>query len=222
VRGDLVTGAGIEQAVDGVDVIAHCATGAADGGVRGLTYRYSRATDVEPTRRMLDLARSKGSPHVVYISIVGVDAIPLGYYRAKLETEAVIASSGLPSSILRTTQWHTLAWEFCERFTRLPVVLVPKGVRSQLLDASEVSERMAKLVTSRTSGRVPDMGGPHVLEFADIVRAYLRATGKKRAVASVRFPGKTMRAFAGGHNLAPEHPDGKITWGDWLAANASR
>lgn len=222
VRGDLVTGDGISEAVAGVDVIAHCASGAGDSGVRGITYRHSRRTDVEPTRRMLDLAKAKGEPHVVYISIVGVDKVPLGYYRAKLETEQVIAASGLPHTILRTTQWHTLAWEFCNRFTRLPLVLVPKGVRSQLMDAGEVAERMAELVKKRPHGRVPDMGGPHVLEFADIVRAYLRATGKKRAVSSVRYPGKTMRAFAEGHNLAPDHADGKITWDDWLAANATR
>lgn len=219
VRGDLVTGEGIDEAVAGADVIVHCASGT--GTARGLTYSSARRTDVEATRAMLERAKRFGSPWIVYISIVGIDEIPLGYYRAKLEAEGVIAGSGLPHTILRTTQWHTLAWEFCTRLTRFPVVAAPKGVRLQLLDPGEVAGRMARLVDAPVEGRAPDMGGPEKLEMADVVRTYLRAVGKRRAVVAVPYPGRTMRALREGHNLAPEHTDGTITWAAWLERHAA-
>lgn len=221
VRGDLVTGAGIDEAVTGVDLIVHCATGAADSGPRGLGYKPTLRSDVIPTRALLDKALASGHPRFVYISIVGVDKIPLGYYRGKLECEQAIERSGLPYTILRTTQWHTLAWEFCRRLSTSPVVAVPKGVRSQLMDPSEVAERMVSLIDGGADGHAADMGGPRVLTFREIAHSYLRATGKRRAVVDVPMPGKAVRGFRGGHNLTPEHADGKITWEHWLSQHVS-
>lgn len=95
--GDLRSGEGIDAAVTGADVVIHCATTLGRG-------------DVEATRRLTDaVARQPdGSPHLVHISIVGIDRIPLGYYRAKLEAERIIESSQVPWTILRATQFHDL------------------------------------------------------------------------------------------------------------------
>lgn len=217
-QGDLVTGAGIAEAVDGIDVLVHCATGAADNGARGLGYKISRKTDVEPTERLIKLLGP--NVHIVYISIVGVDKIPLGYYRAKLESEQIIERSGRPFTILRTTQWHTLPAEFFARLSKTPIVFIPKGLKSQLLDPEEVAQRMASLVQAGPSGRAPDMGGPEILEFKDIGKMWLRATKKSRAVVEVPVPGKAIQGFRAGYNLTPEHADGKVTFEQWLAANS--
>src|SRR5205823_5147203 len=64
VVGDLVSGVGVDRAVGGVDVVVHCASG--------------RTGDVAAARCLLAAARTQAVvPHVVYISIVGVDAIPV-------------------------------------------------------------------------------------------------------------------------------------------------
>ena len=220
VQGNLATGHGIADAVAGADMIVHCASGT--GTVRGLMYRSAKKTDVDATANMLASAKEQGgAPHVVYISIVGIDKIPLGYYRAKLETEKVIASSGLPHTIFRTTQWHTLAEELCGRLARAPFVVVPKGVRMQLLDPGEVADRMLALVRSPIAGRADDVGGPEALEVADVARAYLDAKGKRRRVSAMRLPGRTVAAFAEGHNLTLEHADGRVTWASWLRSSAT-
>src|SRR5690606_37396779 len=77
VQGDLDTGAGLTAAVAGVDVIVHCAS--------ATDYRRPER-DVEQTRKLL-AAVGDARPHLLYISIVGVDKIQFGYYRAKLATE---------------------------------------------------------------------------------------------------------------------------------------
>jgi nucleoside-diphosphate-sugar epimerase len=70
--GDLKTGRGVGAAVAGADVIVHCATGLGDVGA---------------AQHLIASARRAGSPHLTYISIVGVDRTPAGYYKSKLKVE---------------------------------------------------------------------------------------------------------------------------------------
>src|SRR2546429_5743133 len=86
---DLLTGAGLAEALDGTDVIVHCAT---DG-------RH----DVDATRNLIAAASGQ---HLVYVSIVGIDRIPFPYYRLKLACERLVEECGLPWTTLRATQFH--------------------------------------------------------------------------------------------------------------------
>jgi uncharacterized protein YbjT (DUF2867 family) len=191
VRGDLETGEGIVAALDGVDVIAHCAT-AAD-------YRRPRR-DVEQTRRLL-LAAGDRRPHIVYISIVGIDEIPFRYYKAKLECEELIKDSGLPWTIFRATQFHELALLFLHLMTKLPLVIVPRGMKGQPVDVDEVAARMAGLVLGEPAGHAPDMGGPRIEDAAEMVRTYLDMTKRRRPVVQAPLPGKVMAGFRAGHHM---------------------
>jgi uncharacterized protein YbjT (DUF2867 family) len=80
VVGDVQTGDGLDAALDGVDTIVHC---------------------VYPTEHLVAAAKRAGSPHLVYVSIVGIDRIPFGFYRKMLANERTIAESGLPWTVLR-------------------------------------------------------------------------------------------------------------------------
>jgi uncharacterized protein YbjT (DUF2867 family) len=215
VIGDLDTGAGLDAATTGVDVIVHCASATGK-----LSYGSVKRTDVAGTARLLEAAKRGGSPHVVYISIVGIDVVPLGYYRAKREAEGLIERSGLPFSILRTTQWHTFVPKAAEPFMRFPIIVLPKGFCMQLLDVGEVADRMMALVEAGPSGRAPDMGGPEVIPAVDAFRDWLRAIGKRRIVTSLPVPGKIGSSLRDGGNLTPNRA-GKITWAEWLASRST-
>jgi uncharacterized protein YbjT (DUF2867 family) len=78
-----------------VDAIVHCASDPSK----------ARQTEIGGTENLLLAARAD-VPHVVYVSIVGVDRNPISYYQAKLAAERVIESSLLPWTILRATQFH--------------------------------------------------------------------------------------------------------------------
>lgn len=196
--GDLGTGAGIAEAVDGVDTIVHCATTVRRGG------------DVEATQKLLGTGA-----HLVYISIVGIDKIPFFYYNNKLAAERLIEKSGEPWTILRATQFHDLVAGFTKSQLLLPVVATVKG-RFQPIDVRDVADRLVELALGRPQGRVPDIGGPEVRDAADLARACLAAAGKRRPVVTVPLGGKAGRAFRAGGNLTPEHADGKITFEDYL------
>jgi uncharacterized protein YbjT (DUF2867 family) len=194
---DYKTGAGLAEAVKDVSAIVHCANNYA-------------GTAVED--RLVEAARKAGGPHLVYISIVGIDRIPYSYYRTKLAAEQVVISSGLPWTILRATQFHDLIFKIFDVVARSPVVPVPAGIAVQPIDAGEVADRLVELAAGKPAGRVPDIGGPQVRDGAELARVYLTSLGKRRLLLPIWLPGKTFRAFRDGHHLTREHAVGQITF----------
>lgn len=209
VRGDMTTGEGLDRATDGVSAIVHCAS--ATGSLRG------RPDDVDGTRRLIHAARAHGSPHLVFISIVGVDGQPMPYYRMKRAAEEVVEAGDLPWTILRTTQFHRFVARIVAGLSHLPVVPVPKDVDIQPIAVEEVADRLVDVAAGEPAGRLPDVGGPEVLGFDHLARTYLEAHGKHRRVVEVPIPGEVARAFREGHHLCPDRAIGTVTWQRFLA-----
>jgi uncharacterized protein YbjT (DUF2867 family) len=195
VVGDVRTGDGLDAAMDGVDTIVHC---------------------VYPTQQLVAAAKRAGAPHLVYVSIVGIDRVPFGFYRMMLANERVIAEAGLPWTVLRATQFHDLIAFMLRMLAKPPVVLLPSGLSFQPVDVREVGAELARLALGEPVGRAPDFGGPQVRPFNDLARSYLSIVGKRRAIVPIRLPGKVSRAFRAGGNLAPEHAAGAITFEQYL------
>ena len=212
VTGDLATGEGIEAAVEGVEIIVHLA-----GSSKG---------DDEKARHLVRAASRAGATHLVSISVVGADRVPVvsgvdramfGYFASKLAAERAVAESGLPWTTLRATQFHDLTLTTVRQMARLPVIPVPSGFRFQPIDADEVAARLVELALDPPGGLVPDMAGPRVYAMDELLRGYLRARRKHRLIMPVRLPGKAARAFRDGANLAPERAVGLRTWEEFLA-----
>ena len=204
VTGDLLEGEGIEPAVDGAELILHLA-----GGPKG---------DEEATRNLVRAASRAGVQHLVYISVIGADRVPLGYFRSKLGAERAVADSGVPWTTLRAAQFHDLVLTVVQKMAKLPVVPVPGGLRFQPVDSGEVAARLVELTLGKPAGLVPDLAGPKVYGMAELVRGYLQARGKRRLMMPVRMPGKAGRAYRAGENLSREGAFvGRRTWEDFLA-----
>jgi uncharacterized protein YbjT (DUF2867 family) len=210
--GDLATGEGIEAAVAGAGTVVHCA-----GSSKG---------DGDKALNLVRAASGAGVRHLVYISVVGADRVPIvsgidramfGYFGSKLAAERTVAGSGLPWTTLRATQFHDLLLTVAEQMAKLPVIPIPAGVRFQPVDAGEVAAQLVELTLGEPAGLVPDIAGPRVYGMADLIRGYLRARLKHRLMVPVRLPGKAARAVRAGANLAPERAVGHRTWEDFLA-----
>jgi uncharacterized protein YbjT (DUF2867 family) len=211
VTGDLTTGRGLHEAVRGASSVVHCAS----------DVRRPRR-DIEGTQRLLAAARSAGRPHLVYVSIVGVDRVPLGYYRTKLAVEQRVRDGGLPWTILRATQFHQLVLSALRGLARSPVMLVPAATSVQPVDPAEVAVRLVGLADGPAAGRVPDFGGPHVRTFVDLARCYLDATHRRRLLLPARIPGRVAAGYRRGGHLAPQHADGRKTFEEFLSAAGGR
>ena len=212
VTGDLASGEGIDAAVTGGGVVVHCA-----GGPKG---------DEDKARHLVEAATRAGARHLVYISVVGADRVPVasaidramfGYFGSKLAAERVVADSGLPWTTLRATQFHQSYLKVARQLARLPVVPVAAGFRFQPIDAGEVAARLVELALGPPAGLVPDLAGPRVYPMADLVRGYLRASGRHRPILPLPLPGKAARAIRSGATLAPDRAVGHLTWEEFLA-----
>ena len=204
---DLQSGAGLPQALDGTQTVLHLAT--------------NRRSDARATQHLLDAARTAGVQHLVYVSIVGVDAVPRGYYRSKLTCEELIASSGVPYTILRATQFHEFVADFLRPQRRLPRV-VTLDVPVQPISTAAVASRLASLAAaSPAHGRVDDLGGPDVLPLAEFARQWLEARGAapeaaRRRVVEWHLPGRLAAAYrAGLHTTGVPGPG--IPFAEWAA-----
>jgi uncharacterized protein YbjT (DUF2867 family) len=204
-QGDLLANTGVDAAVDGVDAIVHCAT------------QGTRNKDVASTENLITAARKAGVPHIIYVSIVGIDRIPLPYYKTKLRVERTLEASGVGHTVLRATQFHDLIkMSFAvQRFS--PALFAIKGVRFQPIDTRDVTMRLVELIDGEPAGRVADIGGPTVHTHAELARMYLAAGGGRRPVVEVPVPGRIVAAYRTGANLAPENPLGIVGFADYLA-----
>jgi uncharacterized protein YbjT (DUF2867 family) len=204
-QGDLLANTGVDAAVEGVDVVVHCATqGTGD-------------KDVTSTRNLIAAARTAGVTHIIYVSIVGIDRIPLPYYKTKLRVEHALEASGIGHSVMRATQFHDLVkMSFTlQRFA--PLLSTLKGVRFQPVDTRDVAARLVELVDREPAGRVADIGGPEVHTHAKLASMYLAAVGGRRRVVEIPVPGRIVAGYRSGANLAPDNPAGAVDFAAYLS-----
>jgi uncharacterized protein YbjT (DUF2867 family) len=210
---DIVTGEGLAAAVADMDVILHAASDP----------RGDPAADEEGTRRLAAAARAAHVGHLVFVSIVGIDRIPLPYYARKLAAERVLAESGQPHSILRATQFHSFI-DFLLRkaATAVPLVMpLPAGYSVQSVGLEDVAARLLRSIADGPCGLLPDFGGPERMTARQAARIWQAARRVHKPL--VPFPGfsAAARGFRGGHNTLPADtpPEnrGQLSWREWLA-----
>ncbi|MEU8513050.1 NAD(P)H-binding protein [Kitasatospora sp. NPDC048722] len=209
VVGDLVTGDGVAAAVAGVETVIDCAT--SEG-----------KKDLDGVRHLVAAAERAGVRHLVYVSIVGVDRVPIPYYRTKYACEQVVRESRLGWTVLRATQFHDLLLRFFGASAKLPVFPVLTGMRCQPVDVREAAGHVVELVGEGPSGYTPEVGGPQVRTYRDLAEAYLRATGRRRLLLPLSLPGQAVRELRAGGNLTPERAVGRGTFEETLAERFGR
>lgn len=204
VVGNLYTGAGVADALRGVDTVVHCA-------------QTPGKQDLELASNLTAAARRAGVRHLVLISIVGIESIPIGYYKQRVAIERIAESSGVPLTIQRATQFHSLLDRIFSAQRYSPVVLAPRW-RFQPVAAEEVAGRLAELAVGDPQGRVPDIGGPERLGMRDLLASWKAATGTRRPGLTMRLPGKLFASFDAGANLVAGEPFGRQTFAQYVAA----
>lgn len=209
---NLVTGAGLADALAGVDVVIDVSS------TRTLSDAQSRAFFGAVTRHLLDAELTAGVAHHVALSIVGVDLAPYSYYAGKVLQEELVARGPVPWTILRATQFHEFGSQLLQRMRFGPFVVVPR-MQSQPVAAREVAERLVELAMAAPAGRVPDLAGPRVERMADMVRRSAAASGVRGLIIEVPIPGAYGRAMRDGTLLARPGADiGAQTFDEWVVA----
>jgi uncharacterized protein YbjT (DUF2867 family) len=219
VVGDLVTGQGVDAAGAGAEVVLHCA---ATGKIN---------EDTAQARNLVEAAQEAGVRHLVNISVVGADRIPVesavdramfAYFAAQRAVEKAFEESGIPWTNLRATQFHDgFILMMVMGMSMLPAIPVPNGARFQPVDTDEVAAELARLTLGEPAGQALDIAGPKTYPLEELLRGYLKAVGKRRWLFHVSIPGRAAAAIRAGANLAPDRAVGTRTWEEYLAGLAA-
>lgn len=207
VRGDLATGFDLRTALAGAELVVHTAS-----DPRGDPWQV----DVAGTRRLVEAVDRDRLRHLVYVSIVGVDRIPFGYYRAKFAAEQVLLASGLPVTLLRVTQFHDFVDELLTTARRGPVLPVPMGWRVQPVDVAEVAAHLVDVAAGPPSGGVVEYGGPEALTVAELARAWAGARAPGAHVVATPVPGRMSAAVRDGAALPAGGARGRRSYAEHL------
>ncbi len=210
---DLVTAAGLEAALTGVDAVIDVAS----------IQTLKAATAIEfftaATGNLVSAAADAGVSHVVLLSIVGIDRIPYDYYAGKVAQEKVVEASRVPWTILRATQFHEFSAQMFARAKAGPLHIAPRA-RTQPVAAREVAERLVALAVGTPQGRATNFAGPREEQLADMIRAYARSQGYRGWIPALNVPGPQMAGMRAGHALpGPDADFGSQTFDQWLAAH---
>jgi uncharacterized protein YbjT (DUF2867 family) len=211
VIGDLVSGEGLAEALEGVTTVIHCAhdSSAPDNSITG-------------AGNLLKASKAAGVTHFVYISIAGIEpAADFPYYGVKLEEERMVMDSGLGWSILRSAQFCTLVHAVLTRLNKANFVMsVPRDITFRPIAVETVAHRLADIAMGPPQQRCRDLVGPQTRSLEDLAREWLQFRGRKKIV--LPFPSSTpgFKAFRKlAHGDADEAgPD----WTQWLMESMPR
>jgi uncharacterized protein YbjT (DUF2867 family) len=203
-----ITGEGLKQAMAGAQVVIDLANSPSFEAV--LEFFETSG------RNLLAAEAAAGIRHHVALSIVGTDRSVNGYFRAKVAQEKLIKASGIPYTIIRSTQFMEFLRGIADSGTDGNKVRIAPGL-FQPIAGDDVAANVADVALAPPRNGVVEIAGPERAPFNEFVARYLKAVGDPREV--VRDP--EARYFGGRveeHSLVPldEARLGRIGFDEWL------
>jgi uncharacterized protein YbjT (DUF2867 family) len=206
-----ITGEGLEKAVAGAEVVIDLANSPSFEDKAVLEFFQTSGRNLHAAEA------AAGVRHHVALSIVGTDrTADNGYFRAKLAQEKLIEASGIPYTIIRSTQFLEFVKGIADSSMAGDKVRVSPGL-FQPIAADDVAAMVADVALASPRNGIVEIAGPDRAPFNEIVARYLKAVGDQRQV--VRDP--EARYFGGRveeHSLVPlgEARLGRIGLDEWL------
>jgi uncharacterized protein YbjT (DUF2867 family) len=184
---DTVTGEGLKEAIDGAQVVIDVSDAPSRDPQVVLEFFETSG------RNLVAAEAAEGVRHHVTLSIVGTDRLPgSGYYRAKVAQEKLIEASGIPYTIIRSTQFFEFLASIADANTDGSVVRLAPGLL-QPIAADDVAAVVAEVAFANPRNGIVEIAGPERAPFNEIVARYLKAVNDRRNV--VRDP--EARYFGG-------------------------
>jgi uncharacterized protein YbjT (DUF2867 family) len=206
-----ITGEGLKEAMAGTQVVIDLANSPSFEDRAVLEFFETSG------RNLLAAEAASGVRHHVALSIVGTDRSPdSGYFRAKVVQEKLIEKSGIPYTIIRSTQFMEVLRAIADSSAAGGIVTVSPGL-FQPIAADDVAAIVAEVALAAPRSGIVEIAGPERAPFNENIARYLKAVGDPREV--VRDP--EARYFGGRveeRSLVPlgDARLGRIGFDEWL------
>src|SRR6516165_8570585 len=170
-----ITGEGLKQAMAGAQVAIDLANSPSFEDKAVLEFFETSG------RNLLAAEAAAGVRHHVALSIVGIDRTDNGYFRAKVAHEKLIRTSGIPYTIIRSTQFLEFLGGIATSSADGNIVRLPP-VLFQPIAAEDVAAVVAEVALAAPRNGIVEIAGPERAPFNEIVARYLKAVGDPREV----------------------------------------
>jgi len=206
-----ITGEGLNEAMAGAEVVIDLANSPSfeDEAVQ----KFFETSG----HNLLAAEAAAGVGHHVALSIVGSDRTPdNGYFRAKVVQERLIEASGIPYTVIRSTQFMEFLGGIANSNADGKTVRLSPGL-FQPIAADDVATMVADIALSAPRNGIVEIAGPERAPFNEIIARYLKAAGDPREVKcdpEARYFGGRVEE----HSLVPlaEARLGRTGLDDWF------
>jgi uncharacterized protein YbjT (DUF2867 family) len=211
-----ITGEGLKEAMAGAQVVIDLANSPSFEDTAVLEF-------FKTSGRNLHAAEAAASVrHQVALSIVGIDRTDNGYFRAKVVQEKLIETSGIPYTIIRSTQFLEFLGGIADSSADGNIVRISPCL-FQPIAADDVAAIVADVALAAPRNGIVEIAGPERAPFNEIVARYLKAVGDPRKVVSdaeARYFGGRVEE----RSLVPlgEARLGRIGFDEWLRRSQAR
>jgi uncharacterized protein YbjT (DUF2867 family) len=210
-----LTGEGLDAALEGCDVVVDVANSPSFADDAVLEFFTTSG------RNLLAAARRAGVKHHVALSVVGTQRLAdSGYFRAKIAQEELIRASGLPYTIVHSTQFFEFLGGIAASAGQDDTIaLSPAFI--QPIASDDVAAALADVVLGAPVNGIVEIAGPDRFRLSDLVRDYLAVKGDTRTVRAdvhARYFGAELKE----DTLVPQGAArlGASRIGNWLQAQA--
>jgi uncharacterized protein YbjT (DUF2867 family) len=205
-----ITGEGLKEAMTGAQVVIDLSNSPSFEDKAVLEFFETSGRNLFPAEV------AAGVPHHVALSIVGTDRSDNGYFRAKVAQEKLIEASGIPYTIIRSTQFMEFLGPIAASSADGSIVRISPGL-FQPIAADDVASVIAEVALATPRNGIVEIAGPERAPFNEVVAHYLKAVGDLREVVSdpeARYFGGRVEE----HSLVPlgEARLGRIGLDEWL------
>ena len=212
-----ITGEGLKEAMAGAQVVIDL-TNSPSFEDRAVLEFFETSG-----RNLLPAEAAAGVRHHIALSIVGSDRTPdNGYFRAKVAQEKLIEASGIPYTIIRSTQFLEFLGGIAASSADGNRVRLSPGL-FQPIAADDVAPMVAEVALAAPRNGIVEIAGPERAPFNEIVARYLKAVGDPRKVVSdpeARYFGGRVEE----RSLVPlgEARLGRIGLDEWLRRSQTK
>jgi uncharacterized protein YbjT (DUF2867 family) len=205
-----ITGEGLNEAMAGTQVVIDLANSPSFEDKAVLEFFETSG------RNLLAAEAAANVRHHVALSIVAIDRTDNGYFRAKVAQEKLIKTSGIPYTIVRSTQFLEFLGGIADSSADGNIVRLPP-VLFQPIAADDVAAIVADVALAAPRSGIVEIAGPERAPFNEIIAHYLKAVDDPREVVSdpeARFWGGQVDE----HSLVPlgDARLGRIGFDQWL------
>jgi uncharacterized protein YbjT (DUF2867 family) len=210
---DLISGAGLDEALAGVECVVDAATGPSSDQAEATEFFTTAARNLQAA------GRRGGVERIVVVSIIGCDRFSAGYNVAKVAHERALEAGPIPVRVVRAAQFHEFVPLMLEWRTQGDVVSVPR-MRTQPVAAQTVAKALARMV-AEPEARMAEVAGPRAESLAELAKLYVSKLGNGLRVEEASDPDDPDRElFADGGLLPGPHATlAGPTFAGWLASD---